>query len=230
MTAASNIAPTHGDNDRAKSLWISPYINPSPFSNYTQSKKLAKGLVFFLHIYQQQLMDFGKKLEYKGEEALGEIEKMTVNAERVQDSILRHILTQNEGTEYLNKYIKGNSKTVSDFKKSVPVVTYKNIQPYIKRIANGEDSSLITGQPIIEMLCRSCFFNYSLHLTNRNEQKTDSCVIHWSLLLKLQLGDICWGAEADALDCGGPWPSNLSLQSRHADYQPVSILLPFALR
>ncbi|EOX95023.1 hypothetical protein QUC31_004818 [Theobroma cacao] len=96
----------------------------------------------------------GKKLEYKGEDALKEIEKLTAEAAEVQDGILKEIIKQNVETEYLNKYMKG-SKDVSEFKRCVPVITYKNIYPYIQRIANGEGSSLITGQPITEMLCSS---------------------------------------------------------------------------
>ncbi|KAB2623697.1 indole-3-acetic acid-amido synthetase GH3.9 [Pyrus ussuriensis x Pyrus communis] len=96
----------------------------------------------------------GKKLEYKGEEALKEIERLTAKAGRVQLDILKEILTRNSKTEYLSKYMKG-SKDVSDFKQRVPVITYKAIQPYIKRITNGEDSSLITGHPITEILCSS---------------------------------------------------------------------------
>ncbi|XWS46683.1 hypothetical protein CRYUN_Cryun14cG0088900 [Craigia yunnanensis] len=96
----------------------------------------------------------GKKLEYKGEDSLKEIEKLTAKAGEVQYVILKEILKRNVETEYLNKYMKG-SKDISEFKSCVPVITYKNIYPYIKRIANGEDSSLITGQPITEMLCSS---------------------------------------------------------------------------
>ncbi|KAM1001686.1 hypothetical protein FF1_008168 [Malus domestica] len=96
----------------------------------------------------------GKKLEYTGEEALKEIERLTAKAGRVQLNILKEILSQNSKTEYLSKYMKG-SKDVSAFKQCVPVITYKAIQPYIQRIANGEDSSLITGHPITEMLCSS---------------------------------------------------------------------------
>ena len=93
----------------------------------------------------------GKKLEYKGEDALKEIEKLTAKAGEVQYVILKEILKRNVETLYLNKYMK-RSKNVSEFKTCVPVITYKNIYPYIQRIANGEDSSLITGQPITEML------------------------------------------------------------------------------
>ncbi|KAL2535550.1 putative indole-3-acetic acid-amido synthetase GH3.9 [Forsythia ovata] len=96
----------------------------------------------------------GKKLEYKGVEALKELEKLTTKADEVQEDILKKILAQNGETDYLNKYIVG-SKNVSQFKRCVPVITYKDIRPYIVRIANGEDSSLITGHPITEMLCSS---------------------------------------------------------------------------
>ncbi|XP_068339931.1 putative indole-3-acetic acid-amido synthetase GH3.9 [Pyrus communis] len=96
----------------------------------------------------------GKKLEYTGEEALKEIERLTAKAGRVQLNILKEILSRNSKTEYLSKYMKG-SKDVSAFKQCVPVITYKAIQPYIQRISNGEDSSLLTGHPITEMLCSS---------------------------------------------------------------------------
>ncbi|KAA8549180.1 hypothetical protein F0562_000864 [Nyssa sinensis] len=96
----------------------------------------------------------GKKLEYKGEEALKELEKLTAKADEVQENILKEILLRNGETEYLNKFMVG-SKDVSEFKQCVPVITYKGIYPYIQRIASGENSSLITGHPITEMLCSS---------------------------------------------------------------------------
>ena len=95
----------------------------------------------------------GKKLEYKGEEALKEIERLTEEADEVQKNILKEILTRNRETEYLNKHMKG-SKDVLEFKRNVPVITYMGVRPFIQRIANGEDSSLISGHPITEMLCR----------------------------------------------------------------------------
>ena len=104
-----------------------------------------------------QHMD-GKKLEYTGKEALKEIERLTTEADTVQEELLKEILTINCETEYLSKYIDKETKDVSQFKKCVPVITYRDIQPYIERICNGEDSSLITGHPITEMLCRSSLF------------------------------------------------------------------------
>ncbi|KAK4282478.1 hypothetical protein QN277_013851 [Acacia crassicarpa] len=99
----------------------------------------------------------GKKLEYKGKEALEEIERLTMKADEVQESVLRQVLTQNRETEYLSKFMMGATGTIdiAEFKRDVPVITYEAIFPYIQRIANGEDSSLITGKPITEMLCSS---------------------------------------------------------------------------
>ncbi|XP_010938422.2 probable indole-3-acetic acid-amido synthetase GH3.11 [Elaeis guineensis] len=96
----------------------------------------------------------GKKLEYKGENALRELERLTMNAREVQEMILKEILTRNGATEYLSKYMEG-STDVAEYKCRVPVITYDEIQPYIQRIANGEDSSIISGYPITEMLTSS---------------------------------------------------------------------------
>ncbi|KAK7277723.1 hypothetical protein RJT34_22738 [Clitoria ternatea] len=99
----------------------------------------------------------GKKLEYKGGEALKEIERLTMKAAEVQESVLKQILSQNRETEYLNKYMKReiNKTDIAEFKRCVPIITYQEIFPYIQRIANGEDFSLITGHSITEMLCSS---------------------------------------------------------------------------
>uniref|UniRef100_A0A1J3H993 Putative indole-3-acetic acid-amido synthetase GH3.9 n=2 Tax=Noccaea caerulescens TaxID=107243 RepID=A0A1J3H993_NOCCA len=91
---------------------------------------------------------------YKGENALKELERITSKAAEVQDNILRGILERNKDTEYLRKYMKG-SKDVMEFRRSVPIIKYKDVCSYIQRIANGEDSSLITGHPITELLCSS---------------------------------------------------------------------------
>lgn len=99
----------------------------------------------------------GKKLEYKGEDALRELEELTIKAKEVQDSILKEIITRNGASEYLNKYMQGSIDLLT-FKTRVPVITYEKIQPYIQRIVNGEDSSIISGHQITEMLMRYISF------------------------------------------------------------------------
>nr|GEY92833.1 hypothetical protein [Tanacetum cinerariifolium] len=90
-----------------------------------------------------------------GDEALKELQKLTLEADKVQEDLLKSILTRNKMTEYLQKYMTGVSMSdVREFKQRVPVITYKDIYPYIKRIAIGEESSVISGHPITEMLSR----------------------------------------------------------------------------
>ncbi|KAK1280645.1 putative indole-3-acetic acid-amido synthetase GH3.11 [Acorus gramineus] len=96
----------------------------------------------------------GKKLEYKGEKALEELEKLTMNAGEVQESILREILGRNGETEYLNKYMKGSMDT-KEYRRRVPVIAYDDVRPYVRRIADGEPHSILSGDPITELLISS---------------------------------------------------------------------------
>ncbi|KAJ3683718.1 hypothetical protein LUZ60_013945 [Juncus effusus] len=94
----------------------------------------------------------GKKLEFKGEKALVELERLTMNAREVQERTLMEILSRNGKTEYLRKYMEGTSKDICEFKSRVPIVTYEVVQPYVERISNGEDSSILSGHHITELL------------------------------------------------------------------------------
>lgn len=81
------------------------------------------------------------------------LEDLTTNAHLIQDQLLTEILTQNAGTEYLNRFLDGRVDKEL-FKQRVPVVNYEDIKPYIERIANGEPSDIISSQPITELLTR----------------------------------------------------------------------------
>ncbi|XP_058083707.1 putative indole-3-acetic acid-amido synthetase GH3.9 [Magnolia sinica] len=121
-------------------------LHPSAIASEGETLRVERGCECFD-------MD-GMKLEYKGEDALKELENLTEKADEVQQRILKEILTRNGATEYLNKYL-GGSTDRSAFKCRVPVITYAGVRPYIQRIANGEDSSLISGHPITEMIISS---------------------------------------------------------------------------
>jgi hypothetical protein len=47
------------------------------------------------------------------------------------------------------------STDISAFRSQVPVVTYDCVQSYIRRIAMGEQSSILCGERIVELLRRS---------------------------------------------------------------------------
>ncbi|XP_042499900.1 indole-3-acetic acid-amido synthetase GH3.17-like [Macadamia integrifolia] len=84
------------------------------------------------------------------------VEDLTMNANHVQQQILEEILTQNADTEYLRGFLgSGSCFDRKLFKKKVPIVNFEDIKPYIERIANGEPSQIISGQPITELLTSS---------------------------------------------------------------------------
>ncbi|KAJ0232504.1 hypothetical protein HA466_0290000 [Hirschfeldia incana] len=94
-------------------------------------------------------------LSYSNEEEKGKVlEDLTWNVKQTQDDLLKEILTLNSGTEYLQNFLHG-SFDKELFKKNLPIVTYKDVKPYIDRVANGESSNIISAIPITN------FFNSS---------------------------------------------------------------------
>ncbi|KAJ6943938.1 hypothetical protein NC652_009391 [Populus alba x Populus x berolinensis] len=82
------------------------------------------------------------------------LEDLTNNACQIQQQVLEYILTTNLHTGYLKSFLNGDSSR-ENFKNKVPVVNYEDIKPCIERIANGEPSSIISAQPITELLTSS---------------------------------------------------------------------------
>nr|ACI46148.1 indole-3-acetic acid amido synthetase [Zea mays] len=89
-------------------------------------------------------------------EKLQFIEEMTSNVDAVQERVLGEILARNAGTEYLAKY--GLAAATTDratFRAKVPMATYEDLQPYIRRIADGDRSPILSGHPVSEFLTSS---------------------------------------------------------------------------
>lgn len=82
------------------------------------------------------------------------LEDLTNNACQIQQQVLEEILNTNLQTEYLKSFLNGDSGK-ENFKNKVPIVNYEDIKPCIERIANGEPSSIISAQPITELLTSS---------------------------------------------------------------------------
>ncbi|GAV72084.1 GH3 domain-containing protein [Cephalotus follicularis] len=82
------------------------------------------------------------------EKVIQEFEDITKDAERVQRETLRKILEENGSAEYLlNLGLNGRTDPES-FKACVPLVTHKELEPYIQRITDGDSLPILTGQPI----------------------------------------------------------------------------------
>lgn len=90
----------------------------------------------------------------KDAKALQFIEEMTRNADAVQERILAEILSRNAETEYLKRFKLNGATDRKTFKSHIPMVTYEDLQPEIKRIANGDRSPILSAHPISEFLTR----------------------------------------------------------------------------
>lgn len=77
-----------------------------------------------------------------------EFETLTKDAGPVQRETLQKILEQNGAAEYLQKFGLGGRTDPESFKACIPLVTHKDLEPYIQRIVDGDKSPVLTGKPI----------------------------------------------------------------------------------
>lgn len=86
--------------------------------------------------------------EFKQQRVIEDFEAATKDAERVQRETLTKILEENGESEYLQGLGLGGRTDTESFKSCVPLVTHKDLEVYIQRIADGEGSPILTGKPI----------------------------------------------------------------------------------
>ncbi|WRX08974.1 GH3 family - like 2 [Theobroma cacao] len=77
-----------------------------------------------------------------------EFEAMTKDAGSVQRETLKKILEENACAEYLQNLGLNGRTDPESFKACVPLVTHKDLEPYIQRITDGDSSPILTGKPI----------------------------------------------------------------------------------
>lgn len=85
---------------------------------------------------------------FNGDRVVEEFEVLTKDSERVQRETLYRILKENGATEYLQNLGLGGRTDPHSFKACVPLVTHKDLEPYIMRIADGDALPILTGRPI----------------------------------------------------------------------------------
>ncbi|KAF5945707.1 hypothetical protein HYC85_015935 [Camellia sinensis] len=77
--------------------------------------------------------------KFDPEEVIEEFKMLTKDAERVQKETF---------TEYLKKWGLNGRTDHESFKAFVPLVTLKDLEPYIQRMVDGDTSLILTGKPI----------------------------------------------------------------------------------
>ncbi|CAL4980913.1 unnamed protein product [Urochloa decumbens] len=85
------------------------------------------------------------------EEAINEFEVLTRDAERVQQDTLKRILELNANAEYLKHFGLNGRTDVQSYKSCIPLCVHSDLEPYIQRIADGDSSPLLTGEPITSL-------------------------------------------------------------------------------
>ncbi|TVT99470.1 hypothetical protein EJB05_55139, partial [Eragrostis curvula] len=91
-------------------------------------------------------------------EKLAFIEEMTTDVDAVQERVLAEILGRNGDSEYLAKKCGlAGATDRANFRAKVPMVSYEDLQPYIRRIADGDRSPILAGtaHPISEFISSS---------------------------------------------------------------------------
>ncbi|EOA26759.1 hypothetical protein CARUB_v10022844mg [Capsella rubella] len=81
---------------------------------------------------------------------IDEFDEMTRNADQVQKQTLQEILLKNKSAVYLQNFgLNGNATDPEEaFKSMVPLVTDVELEPYIKRMVDGDTSPILTGHPV----------------------------------------------------------------------------------
>ncbi|KAH0726554.1 hypothetical protein KY290_004075 [Solanum tuberosum] len=88
------------------------------------------------------------EMKFDPEEVIEEFEALTKEAGKVQEETLKKILEENGSTVYLQQWGLNGRTDPETFKACVPLVTHKDLEPYIQRIADGDLSPVLTGKPI----------------------------------------------------------------------------------
>ncbi|XP_058091098.1 indole-3-acetic acid-amido synthetase GH3.6 [Magnolia sinica] len=119
----------------------------------------------------------------KNKKALQFIEDVTTNADEIQERVLAEILSQSAHVEYLQRHGLDGRTDRESLKKLLPVVIYEDLHPDIQRIANGDTSPILCGQPISEFLTSSGTSGGERKLMPTIEEELERRSLLYSLLM-----------------------------------------------
>ncbi|XP_020098477.1 jasmonic acid-amido synthetase JAR1-like isoform X1 [Ananas comosus] len=110
------------------------------------------------------------------ERVIAEFEALTRDAGRVQAETLRRILEENGGAEYLRRFGLGGRTDAASFRSYVPLVTHSDLEPFIQRIVDGDNSPILTGKPITAISLSSGTTQGKPKFIPFNEELLDSTI------------------------------------------------------
>ena len=85
----------------------------------------------------------------KGYLDLNTMHRNTVNARKKNEKLLFKIIARGADSEYGKKYNFKGIKSVQDYRKLVPIVTYDGYEPYTRKMIEGNAQNVLTSSHII---------------------------------------------------------------------------------
>ena len=91
----------------------------------------------------------GKLIAFVGKRAAKRFDKACENPGKVQTDLLLDMVRRNSGTEYGKRYDFASIKSVADFQRNVPVITYEDIKDDMMRVASGTSNVFTAEDPVM---------------------------------------------------------------------------------
>ncbi|MCI0701452.1 MAG: GH3 auxin-responsive promoter family protein [Planctomycetia bacterium] len=95
------------------------------------------------------LVRLGRLLTYPVRRQLRRFDADCEHPQRVQETLLAHILLIQANTQFGRDHKFATIHTVADYRNNVPVAPYEYVAPYIERVQNGETSALLADRRVL---------------------------------------------------------------------------------
>jgi hypothetical protein len=83
-------------------------------------------------------------LVHRGRKALRDMDNNSKRAISMSEELLMKLLDENKDTEYGKKYDFASISSIEEYKEKVPLSTYDDYEPYIKRMVEDDEKNLLT--------------------------------------------------------------------------------------
>ena len=87
---------------------------------------------------------------HKGNKALKDIERQSLDPRKANEELLLKILKENQNTEYGRKYGFKDIHSIEEYRQKVPYSNYDTYEPYISRMIKNKEKNLITAYDVIQ--------------------------------------------------------------------------------
>ena len=74
--------------------------------------------------------------------------RKTRQTSEIQERFLHDLILAHQNTELGRKYKLSEIKTVDQFRERMPILPYSSYEPYLERIAQGEQN-ILTAEPVV---------------------------------------------------------------------------------